>query len=279
MARTNRVKSGDDAHYHVIARANDRRFLFGGGRLKDGIVRLLKACAEFSGVSLDAYTVLDNHLHVVCLVPKPSEPVPEGEVLRRVAALKGARFAEELGRHWDGLRRDGRDVAADAALESWRRRMNDLSEFVKTFKELVHRLYVSEVGPRCGTLWSGRFKSTLVQGGEYLRTVVRYVELNAVRAGIVGRAADYRWSSCNGWKRADLLGKMGTVPEEEAWGGVGDEALMRRVPQIGGGVVFGSFGYVTRMVFWHGCAFRAGHVGAKPVFEGAYASHGHRLAG
>ena len=45
-----------------------------------------------------------------------------------------------------------------------------------------------------GSLWEGRFKSMLMDES-YLYMAVRYVERNPVRAGIVKRAQDYRWSS------------------------------------------------------------------------------------
>ena len=48
---------------------------------------------------------------------------------------------------------------------------------------------------RTGTLWEGRYKATLVDSEVYLFTCLRYIELNPVRAGMVARPADYRWSS------------------------------------------------------------------------------------
>src|SRR5690606_6467080 len=48
---------------------------------------------------------------------------------------------------------------------------------------------------RTGTLWQGRYKSSLVQSERYLLNVMRYIELNPVRAGLVSRAENYRWSS------------------------------------------------------------------------------------
>ena len=48
---------------------------------------------------------------------------------------------------------------------------------------------------RTGTLWEGRYKSTLVDTDNYLLTVYRYIELNPVRAGMVEHPADYPWSS------------------------------------------------------------------------------------
>src|SRR5690606_37865960 len=43
--------------------------------------------------------------------------------------------------------------------------------------------------------WQGRFKSCLVDTDRYLLTVIRYIELNPVRAGMVDKPEHYRWSS------------------------------------------------------------------------------------
>ena len=51
---------------------------------------------------------------------------------------------------------------------------------------------------RTGTLWEGRYKSTIVDADTYLLTVYRYIELNPVRADMVGHASDYPWSSYQG---------------------------------------------------------------------------------
>jgi len=48
---------------------------------------------------------------------------------------------------------------------------------------------------RTGTLWEGRFHSSLVTSARYVLACYRYIELNPVRAGIVPRANQYRWSS------------------------------------------------------------------------------------
>jgi putative transposase len=46
-----------------------------------------------------------------------------------------------------------------------------------------------------GHLYQGRFKSFPIQEDEHLYTVLRYVERNALRAGLVRRADAWRWSS------------------------------------------------------------------------------------
>jgi putative transposase len=48
---------------------------------------------------------------------------------------------------------------------------------------------------RTGTLFEGRFRSSLVQNNNYLLNCIRYIELNPVRAGITSDPGDYHWSS------------------------------------------------------------------------------------
>jgi putative transposase len=55
--------------------------------------------------------------------------------------------------------------------------------------------YVNRVHRRSGTLWEGRFRSSLVQAETYFLRCQRYIELNPVRAGMVESPEAYRWSS------------------------------------------------------------------------------------
>lgn len=48
---------------------------------------------------------------------------------------------------------------------------------------------------RTGTLWEGRYRSAVVTSAAYFFACSRYIELNPVRAGLVGDPAEYRWSS------------------------------------------------------------------------------------
>lgn len=55
--------------------------------------------------------------------------------------------------------------------------------------------YFNRTYKRSGTLWEGRYRSSLVQEDAYLLACYRYIELNPVRAGIVPDPSQYRWSS------------------------------------------------------------------------------------
>lgn len=55
--------------------------------------------------------------------------------------------------------------------------------------------YVNDRYRRTGTLWEGRYKSSLVDRDTYLLRCYRYIELNPVRARMCADPADYPWSS------------------------------------------------------------------------------------
>ena len=67
--------------------------------------------------------------------------------------------------------------------------------------------YINQSYRRTGTLWDGRYKSSLVQTETYFLTCQRYIELNPVRAGMVQDPAHYRWSSyrCHALGQEDKL--------------------------------------------------------------------------
>ena len=62
--------------------------------------------------------------------------------------------------------------------------------------------YINERNDRTGTLWDGRFKSTLVDTEAYGLALYRYIECNPLRAGMVKAPALYPWSSY----RANAMG-------------------------------------------------------------------------
>jgi len=55
--------------------------------------------------------------------------------------------------------------------------------------------YVNRTYKRSGTLWEGRYRSSLVQSENYVLACYRYIELNPVRAQMVEHPSKYRWSS------------------------------------------------------------------------------------
>jgi putative transposase len=83
-----------------------------------------------------------------------------------------------------------------------------------------------------GHLWQGRFFSSMLDE-PYLWSAIRYVELNPVRAGMVRRAEDYRWSSalahCSGRHDPCLTtepswqARLASIGDWSAWLAAGDQ--------------------------------------------------------
>jgi putative transposase len=69
-----------------------------------------------------------------------------------------------------------------------------LGQLMKALAARMTR-YRNKLEGRSGTLWESRYKSSIVQSDTYLLACSRYIELNPVRARMVERAEDYRWSS------------------------------------------------------------------------------------
>jgi putative transposase len=67
--------------------------------------------------------------------------------------------------------------------------------------------YFNRRHERTGTLWEGRFRSCVAESARYVLACHRYIELNAVRAGMVDHPSGYLWSSYagNSGMRSDPL--------------------------------------------------------------------------
>jgi putative transposase len=73
--------------------------------------------------------------------------------------------------------------------------------------------YVNRAYERTGTLFEGRFRSSLVDSDAYLFTCMRYIEMNPVRAGIADDPGDHPWTSYR--QNAGLEDFTSVVPRQE----------------------------------------------------------------
>lgn len=74
----------------------------------------------------------------------------------------------------------------------------ETAEAIPQMMQAVGRRYVRNFNlrqGRSGTLWEGRYRSTLIQAERYLLACMVYIDLNPVRAGLVQDPAEYPWSS------------------------------------------------------------------------------------
>lgn len=95
-------------------------------------------------------------------------------------------------------------------LVAWPRRDGALPAFMQWLTTChvrrYHRHYQGS-----GHVWQGRYKSFPVEPGAHLQTVLRYVERNPVRAGMVTKAQDWRFSSAALWGKKGSGGKGGRL--------------------------------------------------------------------
>ena len=140
---------------------------------------------------------MGNHFHLLLEVPDRElalAQLTDDDVLARLAVFAGETSTKFLLGELEMCRRNGNVVGVGRIAERVRARLFDLSAFMKELKLRMTLAYNFSSG-RSGALWDGRFKSLLVAGGEALRAVAAYIDLNPVRAGLVKRPEDYRWSS------------------------------------------------------------------------------------
>ena len=63
----------------------------------------------------------------------------------------------------------------------------------------VHAHEYNQRWDNCGRVWQGRYKAFPIQHDGHLLSVIRYVERNAMRAGLVDRAEAWDWGSLS-WR-------------------------------------------------------------------------------
>jgi putative transposase len=92
----------------------------------------------------------------------------------------------------------------------------------------VGRRYVriiNSIHGRSGTLWEGRFRSSLVDSETYLMTCHRYIETNPVRAGLAANPRAYPWSSHRHYA-SNAFDKL--ITEHPVFVGLGADHVERR---------------------------------------------------
>jgi putative transposase len=78
--------------------------------------------------------------------------------------------------------------------------------------------YFNYTHSRTGTLWEGRYKSSVIDKDNYLFACSRYIELNPVRAKMVKHPKEYPWSSYR-HKAEGILNKL--IDHDPAYAGLG----------------------------------------------------------
>jgi putative transposase len=135
-----------------------------------------------------AYHVLNRRVGRLPLFEKPADYAAFEQVLAEIYAQTKLRIAAYslMPNHWHLL--------------LWPRHDGELSEALRWITVThTQRWHAHHQTAGTGPIYQGRFKSFPVQTDEHFLTVARYVERNALRAKLVNRAENWRWSSL--WRR------------------------------------------------------------------------------
>ena len=131
-----------------------------------------------------AYHVLNRRVGRLGLFEKPADYSSFEKVLVQAHQRFGVRIAAYclMPNHWHLL--------------VWPRTDGELSEVMRWITVThTQRWHAHRQSSGTGPVYQGRFKSFPVQTDEHFITVARYIERNAVRAKLVERAEEWRWSS------------------------------------------------------------------------------------
>jgi REP element-mobilizing transposase RayT len=225
----------------------------------------MRRLLAFSGLRCVTFCLMDNHFHLLLEVgDEEGQAFKAGataeEVFERVGALYEAEEVRVVRETYGRLlasSRSGR--AAREYLQTFLDRMYNLSTFMKELKARFTMWYNRRKG-RKGTLWEERFKSVLCEGkGEFLKILAAYIDLNPVRAGIVGDPKEYRWSGYGEAVAGDRGSRLGLVVAVS--------------PEVGRGAPWRTVqAAYRRLLYGVGCGGRRGLSGA--AVEAVIASGG-----
>ena len=169
------VATGEKTVYHVISRTALPGFPLQDVE-KDYFVDIIKKKSRLYFTEIIGYAIMGNHFHLLVRM------LPETEFTDKDIEK---RFKEYYGDDYDIL---------PGEISIYRKKWEKLSEFMKDVKQEFSRFY-NKRHHRRGFFWGERFKSVIVQDGFTLVNCLAYIDLNPVRAKLVERPEEYRWSS------------------------------------------------------------------------------------
>ena len=196
--------------YHTISKCVRGGWLLkvdgdGGLDRKRWIENRLKLLTANFSVAVGGFSIMDNHLHVLCRLDPEHAKWADEEVVRRWIAVYPPRnlkiYDEKILGPW--VKQQAQD-AKQVAL--YRERLADLGWFMKALKEPLSRFANRHDGCQ-GAFWQARYKSIAVLDTEALLATCAYIDLNPVAAGIVKEPENSDYTSIK--TRVDHVGRKG----------------------------------------------------------------------
>jgi putative transposase len=176
MPRTSRmIISDEQAVYHVMSRTALPGFPFGAVE-NDFLLGLIKRFSKLYFTEILGFCLMGNHFHLLVKMI-PEHDFSDADIKKRCEVFYGDDYS-----------------FPQENMPYFRGKLSSLSEFIRDIKVNFTRYYNRRHNRR-GYLWGDRFKSVIVDKGETLVNCLAYIDLNPLRAGIVKKPEEYRWSS------------------------------------------------------------------------------------
>lgn len=200
-ARKTLISLQDTPYYHVVARCVRRAWLWGVDEYagkdyshrKSWVLERLAQLDSIFAIDICAYAVMSNHYHLVLHVDqKRARTWTAQQIVERWTVLFSRPSIVE---RWEqGLAGDAEREVAEKIIDLWRRRLCDVSWYMRCLNEHLARRANAEDGCS-GRFWEGRFKSQALLDEAGLLTAMAYVDLNPIRAGIAATPEESEFTS------------------------------------------------------------------------------------
>ena len=186
--RKQQISVDDTPYYHCMSRCVRRAFLCGHDKQgnsfehrRQWLEDRIRILSSVFSIDICSYAVMSNHYHIVVKLGSTKD-WPRHKVMQHWLTLhKGPLLAqrEQKGEVLSGA--EARTL--DSVIEVWRKRLQDLSWFMKCLNEPIAK--AANVEDDCtGHFWESRFISQPLLTEEALLSCMAYVDLNPVRANM-----------------------------------------------------------------------------------------------
>ncbi|MBV2101366.1 MAG: transposase [Candidatus Thiodiazotropha sp. (ex Lucina aurantia)] len=199
-------------YYHCVSRCVRRAYLCGVDshtgksyeHRRQWIVDRMKQLTDVFAIDICAYAVMSNHYHVILHVDTQcTAEWSEQEVIARWERLFSLPVIVQRYHSQDTITCAERETVSEL-LTKWRKRLHDISWFMRCLNEPIARQANKEDGCS-GRYWEGRYKSQALLDEKALMACMAYVDLNPIRAGLAQTPEQSEYTSIA--ERTDQLAR------------------------------------------------------------------------
>lgn len=144
---------------------------------KDQLLSIIFNLCKVYFVDILGFCVMGNHFHLIIRMNTDDTKASNKEIMKRYSK----HFGEEC-------------EVDQQQVDAFRQRIGNLGLLLKDIKQNFTRHFNKRSNKR-GFFWGDRFKSVIVEEGFPLINSLAYIDLNPVRARLVGKPEEYKWNT------------------------------------------------------------------------------------